>query len=216
MLRRFLPSTISSPRLDLRHQLRPAGTREPVAGGIGDGADGDRERQPPRRRVAAGVVDAGRAEDRLHVDHRHAEPAALAMKLVDRLDDLARPRGRARALGAVVEVSAVHVDRDRRRDLRRQPFSERARHRLALAEEVGLHDAHLVFLRASPLHSSRKYGRPRAAGTYPRRWNTLIRRRTISVNRYGSIRSRFHVAKMTRAIAIQPRPLVIPSVQAGV
>src|SRR6266436_115232 len=161
---------------------------------------------------------------------------------------ISRARGaRARALGAVVEVSAVHVDRDRRRHLQRQPFSERARHRLALAKEVGLHDAHLVFLRASARHSSRTYGRPRAAGTDPRRWNTVIRRSTISVNRYGSIRSRieevsiprsctrtprastapnryapassrsgFHVAKMTRAIAIQPRPLVMPSVQAGV
>src|SRR5882724_354253 len=126
------------------------------------------------------------------------------MKLVDRLDDLARPRRRARALGAVVEVSAVHVDRDRRRDLRRQPLRERARHRLPLAEGVGLHDAHLVFLRASALHSSRKYGRPRAAGTAPRRWNTVIRRSTISVNRYGSIRSRIEEVSIPGAARESP------------
>src|SRR5207245_10191476 len=99
----------------------------------------------------------------------------------------------------------------RRRDPRHQPFRERARHRLALAEEVGFHAAHLVFLRASARHSSRKYGRPRAAGTYPRRWNTLIRRSTISVNRYGSIRNRIEEVSIPRSCTRKPRASTAPN-----
>src|SRR6266566_3866995 len=67
------------------------------------------------------------------------------------------------------------------------------------------------FLRASARHSSRKYGRPRAAGTYPRRWNTLIRSSTISVNRYGSIRSRIEEVSIPRSCTRKPRASTAPN-----
>jgi hypothetical protein len=82
---------------------------------VGDFADMQRKRSPPRRTDPGNVVDAAAAQNRSHMDDRNAQRPGAIVKGIDRRDDLARPRRRTRTLRRWIEMAAVHVDRHDRR-----------------------------------------------------------------------------------------------------